>query len=356
MLIGLFSFLISSSMVLVILFTSKNQFKMSLDLDLHGVQKYHKTPVPRVGGLAIFISLVFTALLANNLKMIWSFYFSGLIVPALVVFIGGFSEDITKDLKPSVRLLFMVIATVIAIYLTNVLPIIDYSGIGWIDIILSYQLLGILLTVFIIIGITNAYNIIDGYNGLSAVAAIINILGLMYLANVVGDIMVWKVSISLIAALIGFLIFNYPKGKIFLGDGGAYFIGFVIGILSVRLIQNHHNLSSFSVLLLAIYPIMEIGFSIYRRKFLTKSKGMQPDNMHLHQLIFHRMIAQRHNNRNALVLPIMMIFIIPQIIVVMLYYSNKWIMLISLIFYVIYYIYAYFSIVKFKTIQFLRIK
>ena len=102
-----------------------------------------------------------------------------------------------------------------------------------IDPILSISLISFLFTVFALVGLSNAINIIDGFNGLASGVSIMILLAITYVANNVGDFLVRDLSIMTIFALLGFFILNFPFGKIFLGDGGAYFIGFWIGVLTL---------------------------------------------------------------------------------------------------------------------------
>ncbi len=355
MLLFIFCFVSTIITIKIILFTSNEHFKISMDSDTKGVQKYHHKAVPRIGGLAIFVSLVLTGLLSDNLSQEWSSYFSGLIVATFLVFAGGFTEDITKQVKPSSRILFMLAGTLVAIYLTKSLPLISSANNYYINIALGYELFALLLTLLCVLGLTNAYNIVDGFNGLSGVAALLNLLGITILASMYHDLFVFKVGVSVIAALCGFLWFNYPRGKIFLGDGGAYAIGFIIAVLSIALITNHPYISPYTVLLLAIYPIFELSFSIYRRKIVRKTASMQPDNLHLHQLIYHRcIIRKRGNQRNRMVMPRMLWFIIPQIIIAVLFAQNQRIILGAILIYMIIYSLTYWRIVKFKTPRILK--
>ena len=355
MLLFIFCFISSVITIKIILFTSNEHFKISMDSDTTGVQKYHKKAVPRIGGLAIFVSLVLTGLLSDNLTQEWSSYFSGLIVATFLVFVGGFTEDITKQVRPSSRILFMLAGTLVAIYLTKSLPLITSAHNYYIDIALGYELFALLLTLLCVLGLTNAYNIIDGFNGLSGTAALFNLLGLTILAYTLQDLFVFKVGISVIAAICGFLAFNYPRGKIFLGDGGAYSLGFIIAVLSIKLITNYPQLSPYTVLLLAIYPVFELAFSIYRRKIIRKTASMQPDNLHLHQLIYHRCVAMRQGGRrNQIVMPKMLWFIVPQIIIAICFARNQRIILGAIVVYMIIYSFTYWRIVKFKAPRLLK--
>jgi len=103
-------------------------------------------------------------------------------------------------------------------------------------------------------------------------------------------------ALAMLGALLGFLIWNYPKGKIFLGDGGAYLLGFWLAEVSVLLVVRHPEVSPWFPMLLLIYPVFETLFSIYRRKILRGESPGQPDCSHMHQMIYMRLIRFRFSN------------------------------------------------------------
>ncbi len=340
-----------------ILFTSKYHGKFSFDNNFDAIQKYHTKPTPRIGGIVIFISFLMV-LLINEMLNANTLYYHNLLLSVLLVFIVGTIEDLTKVITPMFRMLIFILSTLLAIYIVKAMPAISYADFNYLNnLIFHYPIIGILLSLFCVVGLTNAYNIIDGYNGLSSTMAIFNFLGFSILAYLIHDFQIMNICLTLCGALVGFLLFNYPGGKIFLGDGGAYTIGFIIAVLSIYFIHAHIGIvSPYAVLLMSIYPITEIGFSVYRRKFLHKTKGMQPDNMHLHQLIYHRCTPYNITNRNARVMPLMLIFIIPQIILGIIFYSHTIISLFFLAIYIVCYIKTYFKIVKFRTPRLLKLR
>src|SRR2546423_1232019 len=99
--------------------------------------------------------------------------------------------------------------------------------------------------------------------------------------------------------LAGFLVWNYPRGLVFLGDGGAYFIGFMYAQLSIQLVARNDHVSAWFVIMLAAYPIVETLFSIYRRKIVTRQPSMEPDALHLHSLLYHRVTLPREQSRDS---------------------------------------------------------
>jgi UDP-N-acetylmuramyl pentapeptide phosphotransferase/UDP-N-acetylglucosamine-1-phosphate transferase len=233
-------------------------------------QKVHTLPVPRAGGIGIFIALI--PLISN------SFGFE-LLPSVFLAFLSGIFEDLHSSLSPKVRILLQSIAAITAIWLCD--SVISYLGLG---IELAYPL-AVLFSIFAIVGMTNAVNIIDGFNGLASGTVIIILLSFAYIAQIHENTELLATIIIILGATIGFFIFVFPFGKIFLGDGGAYMLGFIVSIIGIHLAGNYKDVSPWYVLAVFIYPVWEVIFSIIR-KTLKGTSPMQPDRYHLHMLIY----------------------------------------------------------------------
>ena len=154
------------------------------------------------------------------------------------------------------------------------------------------HLIGLFFTTFALVGVSNAINIIDGFNGLASGVCLLILSGIMYVAYDVKDVEIFYCALVLFFGILGFFVCNFPLGKIFLGDGGAYFLGFILGMLLVLLTQRHtESVSAFFGLSIMVYPVWEVVFSIWRRKRLRRN-ATSPDDLHLHTLIFK---ISRHN-------------------------------------------------------------
>lgn len=352
----LFSLFISLVMVKLILFTNDVHYHLSHDHDLVGVQKYHEVPVPRIGGMAIFIAFLLSTLLINNMGSEWNRFISGVAVSVFFIFLGGITEDLTKDFGPFKRVAFMSFGTFIAIFAVNVLPIIYNLGIPLIDSQLkTYYFTCLLLTVLLVVGVTNSFNLIDGYHGISSFCGMTGLITLAIIAYNLGCIEVYYTSLTMVGAILGFFIYNYPRGKLFLGDGGAYLIGFSIAVLGIYLSQKYHDkFKPLSLLLIVSYPVIEVLFTIYRRRLVKKVHAMKPDQMHLHQLIYHRCLSvSLGKKRNFRVLPRVLLFIIPQSLLVIFFNNQLDIIMLGLFFSILIYLYCYISLIRFKTPWFL---
>ena len=349
------SFIASLLITLWLIRSSHLHSKFSSDSDTTGIQKFHTQIVPRIGGLGILIGLLFslTVRLFEN-EAVGSFGLL-LIASSLPAFLFGFLEDITKKVGVKVRLIASFIAAAIAGQLLGGwLTSVQILGID--NLMLAYPVLAIGITCFAVAGVANAFNIIDGYNGLSSMVAIIILVGLTYVAFQVGDIQIIIASLAMIGALLGFLIWNYPRGLIFLGDGGAYLVGFWIAELSVLLTARNPGVSKWFPLLLCIYPIFETLFTIYRRVVLKRIHPGMPDALHLHQLIYRRIVRwdssdkdqQLQIYRNSMVSPYLWLLCLLGVIPAVLFWRYHLALKGFVLLFAISYIWIYWAIVRYK--------
>ncbi len=323
------------------------------DHDLSGPQKFHTELVPRIGGIAIAIGLLAGTLMNLQSIPVPAFEIT-LLLCAIPTFTIGLAEDLTKTVSIRTRLLFTALAAGLAVhYLGAQIPRLDIPGV---DYLLSIPLIAIVFTVFAITGLSNAYNIIDGFNGLSSMVGIITLLGLAYVSFLVGDTLITYLSLMMASSTMGFFVWNYPKGFIFLGDGGAYLIGFWIGLLSVLLVARHSEISPWFALLINAYPILETLFTIYRRKIYRGISAGQPDGIHFHTLIYRRIInstkLKSKNDwvsANAKTAPYLWILSSFTIAPAILWRQSTPILAMTTIVFVIFYIWIYKKVVTFRT-------
>ena len=300
-----------------------------------GVQKFHSTPTPRIGGVAILAGLLAATALEitfHTLSPPISDGFSFFIIASLPVFFGGIIEDVTKNVGVTQRLLFSMLSAALAIWLIGAL--INRTDIPVVDSALLWLPFAFALTTLAISGACNAMNIIDGYNGLSSGYAVIALAAMSIIAYLVNDHTVMVVSIAMLGSLLGFMVWNWPHGKIFMGDGGAYLLGFILAELAVLLIYRNPSVSPWAPFSLLAYPVFETLFSMFRRKFIHKAKTGQPDAMHLHQLIFIKILRgyyitdpQAITKKNSLVAPFIWIAASINAIIVLCFWQRTAILL-----------------------------
>lgn len=333
---------------------------ISSDYDVYGVQKFHDKPVLRIGGVSIFmgvlIGLIYLYQAESGLSVV------NLLLCTLPVFVTGFVEDLTKRVSISVRLLSAFISTWLGIWLLDAvlknfdLPLLDswlkHNGIA------GYSVY-VLLTLFMVSGVTHSMNIIDGYNGLCGMVAILILFAIGWVSYSVGDMALLSVSAVLTGAILGFLVWNWPFGKMFAGDGGAYLIGFVIAELSVLLVVRNPQVSPWFPLLLLIYPVFETIFSIYRRVFLHKKLSVQPDAMHLHHLVYRRLLNWMCNGQSSLIRnsrtsPFLWGLSLFSIVPALLFWEYTVVLKVFVALFVLTYVILYWQIVRFKTPHWLK--
>jgi UDP-N-acetylmuramyl pentapeptide phosphotransferase/UDP-N-acetylglucosamine-1-phosphate transferase len=256
-----------------------------------GPQKVHTQPTPRVGGLAVLAGLLVAAgvtLVAGEGPL--DREFGLLLVTAVPAFVGGLIEDLTKRVGVLERLMLTMLAGALAsLVLGAALGRLD---VPWVDQALAWLPASVIFTAFAVGGITNAINIIDGYNGLASGFSIIVLIAIAVVANQFGDSLILCSALALAGALAGFMVWNWPRGRMFLGDGGAYLTGFLLAELAVLLVQRHDRVSAWFPLLLMVYPVFETLYSVYRRRAQNGASPGEPDNQHMHQMIHAWMLSR----------------------------------------------------------------
>lgn len=278
--------------------------RMAWALDSNeGPQKMHRALTPRIGGLSIYIPLVLVSLFGwsdeiernHGVELSWL-----LCLAAAPLFATGLVEDITKRVSIKMRLGVAFVAGALAFYLVDAQ--INHLDISFLDPFIAIGVVSLLFTAFAIAGVANAYNIIDGLNGLASMVAIIALIAIGIVALWVEDRTLAYAALWMIAAILGFFLWNYPKGLIFLGDGGAYIIGFWVATLSVLVVARNPTVSPWFAVLVNAYPIVETLFSIWRRKVHQGKNPGIPDAAHFHSLIYRRIMmwSKRHLGTQAI--------------------------------------------------------
>lgn len=355
------SFVISLIATLLVVHYSRLHEHMTADNDLDGVQKFHSSPVPRVGGLGLVVGLIG----AFGFRYFQNQAVGGfgllLLMAAIPAFGCGFIEDVTKRVGVKVRLLATAASAGLAGYLLGAwLSSLQILGID--DLMVYFPMFAIAVTCFAVAGVANAFNIIDGYNGLSGMVGVIILGGIAYVAFHLHDYEVMIAALAMMGAILGFLVLNYPRGLIFLGDGGAYLIGFWVAELSVLLTARHAEVSKWFPLLLCAYPIFETLFTIYRRLVRKMHPGM-PDAAHLHQMIYKRVVrwAVGSNEsvdmviRNSLTAPYLWVLTAMAVIPAVLFWDNAWALRGFALLFAVSYVLLYRRLVLFKAPKWLMV-
>lgn len=348
------AFIVSLVVTLLLVRYRRLHAEYTSDTDLLGVQKFHARAVPRVGGVSLVLAMAFVCAVAafRDAEVVSSL--SLIMLASMPVFLGGLAEDISKKVRARVRLSLALVSGAIAyIWLGATVTHVGILGLDW---VLQLGLVSFIFTIFAIAGAANAINIIDGYNGLASVVSAMILAGLAYVSYYLGDRLILVAAVGMLGAIGGFLIWNYPRGLIFLGDGGAYFIGFIIGTLSILMLARHPNVSPWFPLLLCIYPVFETLFSIYRKKLVRGKSPGAPDGVHLHMLVYKRLVrwavgsseARLITQRNAMTSPYLWVLSSMGTIPAVLFWQYEYVLMFFVALFSISYVVLYRRLVLFR--------
>lgn len=247
-------------------------------------RKVHQKIMPRLGGLAIFISfLIGMLILQPNETYNWAILLGG-----CVIIVTGVVDDI-KEISPKVKLAGQILAAFIVVFLGNLnVEFINLPFGGEID----FGPLSIPLTMIWIIGITNAINLIDGLDGLAGGVSTIALLTIAAMAGVMGLTYVMIVALIVAVSTIGFLFYNFYPAKIFMGDTGALFLGFIIAVLSLLGFKGITFISLIIPVIILGVPISDTFFAIVRR-VVNKQPISAPDKSHMHHCLLRAGFSHR---------------------------------------------------------------
>ena len=350
---GLFAFF-STFLACAILVSTKRLFPVGLDEAGSGPQKVHAASVPRVGGIPVVVGILLGALWlgssGDRANLIYLLTLAG--VPA---FCGGLYEDFSKRFPPRARLATAFCAAAVGYFLLDArITSLDFWGGDW---LLGFGAASFMFTVFAVGGFSHALNIVDGFNGLSATAAWMMLAALTVVATAVSDPVLAQVCLVIGASILGFLVWNYPRGTIFLGDGGAYLLGFLVAELAVLLVARNSTVSPWFALLLLFYPVWETLFSSYRRRILRGRSAAAADGLHLHTLVYRRLVRwkvgsrdPRHlRARNALTTPYLIVLVSFNVIPAALFWDNTRVLQLFVLGFALLYLALYWRIVRLKS-------
>ncbi len=271
-----------------LLIVSTRQFHLALTSRGHAgleVQSAHHMPTPRVGGIALMLGLLGAATHATgevaHLLIL-------LLVSCIPVFGAGLMEDINLGASPRARLFAAATSSALMIALTG--KHISTVGVPGADALVGLWPVGVLFTVFATSGVSHGFNLIDGLNGLSMGIGIIAMIALGVIALNLGDTVVATLAAAMAFSIVGVFVVNYPFGRLFLGDGGAYTMGHLIAWIAVLLMARNPQVSPWAVLMASFWPVMDTGAAILRRR-INKTPASAPDRMHFHHIVMRLILA-----------------------------------------------------------------
>ena len=343
------SFAVSTAMGYLILRWWHLHARFTGDVASRGSHKVHVTTVSRIGGVSIFggwlaglVASIYYKNVPIQTMLVW-------VICMSPVFLAGLAEDVTKRISPKIRLLFSFGTAALGFFLLDAaVRRVDVFGI---DPLLASPVVSFLFTLVAVGGVAHAMNIIDGLNGLALSVCLMAFLALGYVAFNVNDPEILLMSGLGIGALLGLLIWNFPGGRIYCGDGGAYFLGGYVAILSALLVKRNPQVSAWFPLLLVLYPVWETLFSAYRRRVLRGMPASAPDRLHLHTLIYrrvkHGIDGNSRSRRNSDASVFMVMLVVGNAIPAVLWWQDTSYLLVSALVFAGLYLTIYRRLVRF---------
>jgi len=278
----------------LLFFFKKINTNLLVDDQFSKPQAFHKNPIPRLGGIALYclLAIIFTYLFfSKNI-----FYFEYISFCSLF-FILGLIDDLKINIAPKFRLIAMIVFLIILIASSNIY--INRTGLAFLDNLIEIDIFSLIFICLCFLFIINGSNLIDGFNGLLGIHSLVIFITLL-IVNFIHD----NNSISFILFYISlfiiiFIKFNFPKAQIFLGDSGAYLIGSLIAITTIQTSNLNPSISPFFFCILVFYLFFEVFFSFFRKILISKKTPLLPDNKHLHMLLYKMLFNKYKKNLNS---------------------------------------------------------
>ncbi len=253
-------------------------------------RRVHKKPTPLMGGLAIFYGFVVSVVCFATIDE----EVMGILLGCTIIVVTGVIDDIT-DMKAIVKLMCQILAAAVVVYSGVRIEYFANPFTRWFGapyIVLDYWI-SCAVTIFWIVGICNAVNLIDGLDGLAVGVSSIASIALLTLTLISENLNVAIITAAVAGAGFGFLPYNFNPAKIFMGDTGALFLGFILACISIQGMLKTSAVITFAAPILILgLPIFDTVFAILRR-ILTGKSPMQPDRGHLHHRLLDMGFSQR---------------------------------------------------------------
>ena len=295
------------------------------------LQRIHLNETPRLGGFIFILSLIGFVIYCEPTEYILLLKLILLcLTPILII---GLKEDIFHNVDPAIRLLALLFVG--WLFRANFVgPLPNISEVPVIGALISLQGGVSAFYILSMAAIANGMNLIDGVNGLCGAVALSILGALLFLSYKTADTVMLSLIFNLILLFIPFMLMNYPKGLIFLGDLGAYSLGLITSMLTIILFGRHPEISPWGAILILIYPVTEVIFSILRR-LLSGVSIFNPDTAHLHLKLFHFFKLQLNYKKiaNALVtLTLSGLWIFPLLVIPWVYHKSLFIWITIILF------------------------
>ena len=278
--------------ILLIFYRSKSN--LLADNDYEKPQAFHEISTYRLGGLAIFFSL--------SLAFLYLYFFKNIYIPEYIsfcvfFFILGLLDDFKIKIVPKFRLLVM-ISMLIFLVISNEFYI-EKTGLAFLNYLLAIDIFSLIFIILCFLFIINGSNLIDGFNGLLSIHALIIFITLFIINLINGNNNLAYILFFIILPVLVFLQYNFPKAQMFLGDSGAYLFGTLIAISVIKTSILNPEISPFFFCILLIYLFFEVFFSFFRKIFFARQSPLFPDNKHLHMFFFKFLLKNNQSKSNS---------------------------------------------------------
>ena len=270
-------FFINKYLLLILVKTKSN---LLIDNQFKKPQAFHEYSTYRLGGITFFLLLI-TAFL--YLFFVKNIFYLELISFCTLFFLLGLIDDLKINLAPKFRLIIMIIFLLTLVSLNEFY--LESITVGYLNNLMKIDIFALFFVCLCFLFIINGANLIDGFNGLLGIHALI-IFVILFLINFFNDHNVQYILFYVILITLIFIVYNFPKAKIFLGDSGAYLLGALIAISTINTNNLDPSISSFFFCILLFYLFFEVFFSFFRKIFVVKTSPLFSDNKHLHMLLY----------------------------------------------------------------------
>ena len=250
------------------------------DKDFLKPQAFHSESTPRSGGLAIFLVFVVFIFAYYFLKNI---FLTDYIIICLFLFLLGFLDDLKIKINPNIRLASMLVILTFSINFFSIE--ITKSGLDFFNFWLENYFFQTSFVLLCFLFVINGANLIDGFNGLLGIHFLIISLLLIFINSTSLNLDLSIIIMAQVILVFSFLLFNFPKAKIFLGDSGSYLLGTLIALNVIKTYQLNPEISPFFFAGILFYLFYEVFFS-FIRKVMIKVSPLEPDKKHFHMLVY----------------------------------------------------------------------
>jgi len=277
----------------ILLFFQKSKYDFLRDNQFHKPQAFHKESTYRLGGVTIFSFLILVFLYLYFFKSIFLFEYISF---CTLFFILGLTDDLKINIAPKFRLLTMSVLLVILVIYNGIY--IEKTGLEFLNYLLKIDIFALIFMCLCFLFIINGCNLIDGFNGLLGIHALI-IFVILFFINFTNNNneLIFFLFYSILLILI-FLKFNFPKAQMFLGDSGAYLVGVLIAVSVVKTSILNPSISPFFFCVLLFYLFFEVFFSFFRKLIVVRQSPLFPDSQHLHMILYKFFLKKQKKKLN----------------------------------------------------------